>query len=64
MSIYEDYPIRSEKGDVSYMHYHHEAVSYCEMCRRLWDLDQYRKTIPDIVEWFDKGNCYAPKDLV
>ncbi|KAL8600842.1 hypothetical protein ACOMHN_056500 [Nucella lapillus] len=62
--LYEDWPIRTEKGQVRYMHYHYESVSYCEMCRRLWDLDKYRKTIPSIVEWFDKENCYTHNDLV
>lgn len=61
--FYEDYPIRGENGDIGYMHYHYSAVTYCEMCRRLWDLDEYRKTIPDIVEWFDKENCYPARDL-
>lgn len=61
--LYEDWPIRSPNGDINYMHYHYEAVSYCEMCRRLWDLDSYRKTIPDIAQWFDKENCYPPDDI-
>ncbi|PVD19592.1 hypothetical protein C0Q70_20082 [Pomacea canaliculata] len=48
--LYEDYPIRSEDGEVVYMHYHYEAVSMCEMCRRLWNLNTYRKSILDIVD--------------
>ncbi|KAL8600845.1 hypothetical protein ACOMHN_056503 [Nucella lapillus] len=61
--LYEDWPIRTRQGDVRYMHYHYEAVSYCEMCRRLWSLDQYRKTVLHIGKWFDKGNCFSPGDL-
>ncbi|KAL8600855.1 hypothetical protein ACOMHN_056513 [Nucella lapillus] len=62
--LYEDWPIRSGTGNVLYMEYHYESVPLCELCRRLWDLDKYRKTIPNIWEWFDKANCYPPKDLV
>ena len=62
-SLYEDWPIRSPNGQVRYMTYHYEAVAWCEMCRRLWDLDHYRQTIPDINRWFDKHNCYPPNDL-
>ncbi|KAL8625945.1 hypothetical protein ACOMHN_012537 [Nucella lapillus] len=61
--LYEDWPIRSASGAVVYMHYHYQSVFYCEMCRRLWDLDKYRKTYPDIVKWFDKENCYRPNDV-
>ncbi|KAK7489766.1 hypothetical protein BaRGS_00018948 [Batillaria attramentaria] len=61
--VYEDYPIRKANGDINYMHYHYEALAFCEMCRRLWDLDTYRKTIPDIAQWFDKANCYPPDDI-
>ncbi|KAK7095321.1 alpha-(1,3)-fucosyltransferase C-like [Littorina saxatilis] len=61
--LYEDWPIRNNMGDIYYMHYHYESVSYCEMCKRLWDLDTYGKTVPDIAEWFDRENCYPPKDI-
>ena len=62
-SKYEEWPIREGNGQIKHMHYHYEAVSYCELCLRLWNLDTYRKNIPDIVEWFDKGNCVAPTDF-
>ena len=61
--LYEDWPSRSRQGQVLYMTYHYEAVAWCETCRRLWNLDQYRQTIPDFNSWFDKHNCYPPKDL-
>ncbi|KAK7489767.1 hypothetical protein BaRGS_00018949 [Batillaria attramentaria] len=61
--LYEDYPIRDPQGNVKYMAYHYEAVSFCETCRRLWDLDNHRKTIADLPAWFDNGNCYPPEDI-
>ncbi|KAK7087613.1 alpha-(1,3)-fucosyltransferase fut-1-like isoform X2 [Littorina saxatilis] len=61
--MYEEYPHRDSKGRISFMHYHYEAVAYCELCRRLWNIDRYRKSYPDMTEWFDKGGCAAPKDI-
>nr|KAG5701727.1 hypothetical protein BaRGS_004329 [Batillaria attramentaria] len=61
--VYEEYPIRNKKGDIGYMVYRHEAVSFCQLCRRLWDLQDYRKTIPSFSQWFDKGNCKKPQDI-
>lgn len=61
--VYEDYPIRDAKGNIGFMHYHYEGVPFCEMCRRLWNLDQHRQVVADIVQWFDKGNCVPPTDL-
>ena len=63
LPMYEEYPHRDNQGRISFMHYHYEAVAFCELCRRLWDLDSYRKTIPDIMEWYDRGNCVEPKDI-
>lgn len=60
VALYEDY---THIMGSTYVHYHYEAIPYCEMCRRLWDLDRYRKVITDIEAWFDKGNCYPPNDL-
>ena len=45
------------------MHYHYETISYYELCKRLWEIDTYRKTIPNISQWVDKENCYKPPDL-
>ncbi|XP_070204289.1 alpha-(1,3)-fucosyltransferase fut-6-like isoform X2 [Littorina saxatilis] len=64
ISLFEDWPIRNHAGQTTYMQYHFEAMGYCEICRRLWELDSYRKTIPDLLEWFDPGNCYLPPDVI
>nr|KAG5701739.1 hypothetical protein BaRGS_004341 [Batillaria attramentaria] len=61
--VYEEYPIRNKKGNIGYMVYRHEAVSFCQLCRRLWDLQDYRKTIHSFSQWFDKGNCKKPQDI-
>ena len=61
--LYEDWPIRQPDGKIRYMHYHYETISYCELCKRLWEIDTYRKTIPNISQWVDKENCYKPPDL-
>ncbi|XP_070175766.1 3-galactosyl-N-acetylglucosaminide 4-alpha-L-fucosyltransferase FUT3-like [Littorina saxatilis] len=61
--LFEDWPIRTARGNILFMTYHYQAVGFCEMCRRLWDLDRYRHTVPDIAVWFDKHNCYPPPDL-
>ena len=63
LPMYEEYPHRDSHGRISFMHYHYEAVALCELCRRLWNLDTYRKTIPDIMDWYNRGNCVAPKDI-
>ena len=62
-SLYEDWPLRNDRGHIRYMTYHYGAVAFCQMCQRLWDLPRYRHTVPDIGTWVDKHNCYPPKDL-
>ncbi|XP_025112258.1 galactoside 3(4)-L-fucosyltransferase-like isoform X2 [Pomacea canaliculata] len=61
--LFEDYPLRYGDGQVFFMHYQYEATAFCEMCRRLWNLDSYRQTIPDIRKWVDKELCYEATDL-
>ncbi|XP_025113815.1 alpha-(1,3)-fucosyltransferase C-like [Pomacea canaliculata] len=61
--LFEDYPLRRDDGRVFFMHYQYEATAFCEMCRRLWNLDSYRQTIPDAGKWFDKELCYEATDL-
>ncbi|CAL1538087.1 unnamed protein product [Lymnaea stagnalis] len=63
ISIFEDYPIRDSEGRIKYMHYHYEAVAFCEVCQRLWNLDKYRRSIPDIREWFKLEMCRKPTDI-
>ena len=63
-AIYEDWPLRKKDGSIHFMTYHYEAIQYCELCQRLWNLDEHRKTIPNIVSWFDRQNCYPPDDLL
>ncbi|PVD22349.1 hypothetical protein C0Q70_18159 [Pomacea canaliculata] len=61
--LFEDYPLRYGDGQVFFMHYQYEATAFCEMCRRLWNLDSYRQTIPDIRKWVEKELCYEATDL-
>ncbi|XP_059139011.1 alpha-(1,3)-fucosyltransferase C-like [Physella acuta] len=63
VGIYEDYPIREEDGRIRYMHYHYEGVAFCQVCQRLWNLQSYSKTVPDVKEWFTKKMCHPPSDI-
>ncbi|XP_071096354.1 alpha-(1,3)-fucosyltransferase 7-like [Haliotis cracherodii] len=35
----------------------------CDICRRLWNVDDYRKTYSDILTWYGKSKCTKPADL-
>lgn len=60
--LYEDYPTRDIHGNIVFMKYHYEAVPFCELCLRLWNLEEHSKYYPSINEWFDKKNCIPPPD--
>ncbi|XP_059156159.1 alpha-(1,3)-fucosyltransferase fut-1-like [Physella acuta] len=50
-SIYEDYPLY--RANPVFMEYRYEAVAFCQLCQRMWNLEKYAKTIPDMLEWFN-----------
>ncbi|XP_041347193.1 3-galactosyl-N-acetylglucosaminide 4-alpha-L-fucosyltransferase FUT3-like [Gigantopelta aegis] len=62
-SIYEAYKMSNKKGNLFYVHYHYEHTPFCDVCRRLWNTDNYTKTYSDIGAWFDSGRCYKPTDI-
>ncbi|XP_067650956.1 glycoprotein 3-alpha-L-fucosyltransferase A-like [Haliotis asinina] len=57
--LYEEYR-RKEEGVIVRRAYRLEAQGMCEVCRRLWDVEKYRKQYDDITTWFNKGTCYLP----
>ncbi|GFO05520.1 alpha-(1,3)-fucosyltransferase c-like protein [Plakobranchus ocellatus] len=56
-AIFEDYQIKEPSGTTTFHHYHFEAVPVCQICHRLWNLDRYAKTIPNIKTWFKLKMC-------
>ena len=54
-SIYEDYLLTS-----GFAEHRYEAVSFCDLCHRLWNTDIYANTIRDFRKWFKDGKCYQP----
>ncbi|XP_059152091.1 alpha-(1,3)-fucosyltransferase fut-1-like [Physella acuta] len=50
-SIYEDYPLY--RIDPVFLEYRYEAVPMCQLCQRVWNLEKYAKTVPDILAWFE-----------
>ncbi|XP_048245624.1 glycoprotein 3-alpha-L-fucosyltransferase A-like isoform X2 [Haliotis rufescens] len=56
--VYEEY-IRKKDDVIVWRSHRLEAQAMCEACKRLWDVDKYRKQYDDITAWFDKGICYA-----
>lgn len=63
MSLVEGFPVRNKDASIRFMAYRFESVSICQICQRLWNLDKYRKTIPNIKEWFNRRLCHPPTDL-
>ncbi|XP_046579275.1 alpha-(1,3)-fucosyltransferase fut-3-like [Haliotis rubra] len=35
----------------------------CDICKRLWNVDDYRKTYSDILSWYGSSKCTKPLDL-
>ncbi|KAH9491737.1 hypothetical protein Btru_045683 [Bulinus truncatus] len=64
-AIFEDYPLLSPEYE-SFLEYRFEAVSMCEVCRRIWNVSNYTKVYSDMSAWLYKEEyqCQAPKDLV
>ncbi|XP_059147861.1 alpha-(1,3)-fucosyltransferase fut-1-like isoform X2 [Physella acuta] len=62
--LFEDYPL-IYKQRLDYLEYRYEAVSICQLCQRVWNIDKYAKTIPDMKAWFrdKKYECQKPKDV-
>ncbi|XP_046577989.1 glycoprotein 3-alpha-L-fucosyltransferase A-like [Haliotis rubra] len=56
-SVYEEYAFK-EHGVIVQRAYRLEAQGMCEVCRRLWDIEKYRKQYDDITTWFNKGLSY------
>ncbi|XP_050411617.2 alpha-(1,3)-fucosyltransferase C [Patella vulgata] len=61
-SLFEEYDI-IKNNRVVYRTYHYFQQPICELCRRLWNLDQYRKSYSDINKWFREKLCYKPTDI-
>ena len=40
-----------------------EQNAYCELCKRLNNLDKYRQSIQEIYAWWGKNACTRPSDL-
>ena len=60
-ALYENYNMFSA-GEF-FLANRYEAVPLCHMCHRLWNLDKYSKTIPDIMRWIRASKCHAPIDI-
>ncbi|XP_005090254.1 alpha-(1,3)-fucosyltransferase fut-1-like [Aplysia californica] len=60
-TIYEDYLLTGIKPP--YLENRYEAVSICQMCQRLWNLDRFAKSVPDISAWYKQSKCYKPRDI-
>ncbi|XP_067660124.1 glycoprotein 3-alpha-L-fucosyltransferase A-like [Haliotis asinina] len=58
-AVYEEYVFKENAFSVRRA-YRMEAQGMCEVCRRLWDVEKYRKHYDDITTWFNKGTCYLP----
>ena len=62
-SVFEAYFLKTKLGKLHYMHYRYEHTPFCEVCKRLSNIDNYVKTYKDIATWFDGGRCYQPPDV-
>ena len=62
-SSYQDYPHYVGKYRQLWVKYTWEYVPICEVCQRIWNLDKYHKTYPDILGWLNERKCRAPTDL-
>ncbi|KAH9505132.1 hypothetical protein Btru_059645 [Bulinus truncatus] len=62
-AIFEDYPLL-RPGHL-WIEYRYEAVSMCEVCRRIWNVSNYTKVYSDISAWLYKEEyqCQTPKDM-
>ena len=56
-TLYED------TGRKTRISFRYEAISYCHLCHRLWNLDKYEKTIPNILDWHNSRKCVKPTDI-
>ncbi|RUS83991.1 hypothetical protein EGW08_008252, partial [Elysia chlorotica] len=56
-AMFQDWPIVDKDGRTRFHHYAHDALPVCQICQRLWNLDKYAKTIPDIEDWFKQKMC-------
>ncbi|KAH9491735.1 hypothetical protein Btru_045681 [Bulinus truncatus] len=63
-AIFEDYRVTFMSQ--LYLEYRYEAVPMCDLCRRLWNLDKYSKSIKNMSEWFTKAEyqCQKADDLI
>ncbi|KAH9491736.1 hypothetical protein Btru_045682 [Bulinus truncatus] len=64
IAIFEDYPVTVMSQ--IHLEYRYEAVPMCDLCRRLWNLDKYSKSIKNMSEWFTKAEyqCQKADDLI
>ncbi|KAH9487501.1 hypothetical protein Btru_075737 [Bulinus truncatus] len=62
-AIFEDYPLTSKS---TYLEYRYEAVAFCEVCKRTWNLANYNKVYSDMFLWMNKEEyqCQVLKDIV
>ncbi|XP_059154473.1 alpha-(1,3)-fucosyltransferase fut-1-like [Physella acuta] len=62
--LFEDYPL-IYKQKLDYPEYRYEAVSICQLCQRIWNIDKYAKTIPNMNAWFrnTEYQCQKPNDI-
>ncbi|XP_035827089.1 alpha-(1,3)-fucosyltransferase 4-like [Aplysia californica] len=58
-SLYEDYLL----ADDVFSEFRYEALSFCHLCHRLWNVEKYPNIIPDIKEWFRRAKCYDGHEL-
>ncbi|XP_005100401.1 4-galactosyl-N-acetylglucosaminide 3-alpha-L-fucosyltransferase 9-like [Aplysia californica] len=61
-NLYEDFLLKPPWGNFN-MEYRYEATAFCHMCHRLWNLEDYRKTVADVRVWFNSSKCYQPENL-
>ena len=57
-TMFEEYVLKNEYRENRY-----EAIPFCQLCQRLWNVDKYSKIVKDINIWFNSTKCYPPNDL-
>ncbi|GFR84164.1 alpha-(1,3)-fucosyltransferase 6-like [Elysia marginata] len=62
-AVFQDWPILDVTGQTNFHHYAHESLPVCQICQRLWNLDNYAKTIPDIKTWFTQKMCKKKEEI-
>ncbi|XP_071115693.1 glycoprotein 3-alpha-L-fucosyltransferase A-like isoform X1 [Haliotis cracherodii] len=55
----EEY-LYTDPGGSLFLEHYYEQESLCEICRKLKNIENHSKTIPDIIPWWKDGICRNP----